>query len=94
MAEQITEKSKVSLPLQIFISVLVSLSIGITFIYGSYSGLSVADKDLQKAVDSKVDKTEFQRYTYTDSMDTKQFQREIRKDLLQIKRKLKIDPND
>lgn len=94
MTDDITEKSKVSLMIQIFISLIISLVIGVIFIYGTYTALSGADKELKREVDTKVEKGDFERYILADSLEQRHFQKEIRRDLLQIKRKLKIIEDD
>ena len=90
MAE-ITEKTPIKLTMRVFISMIVAVSMGLVYVFGLYSGLTGTDKELKKELDGKADKQEYRNHAYTDSVKFDYFSKDIKKDLRQIKRGLKIE---
>ena len=94
--KEITENTRIALPLKLEISMIVALITLVVLILKAYAGLTEFDRFVEKRLEEKCDKTEFSRHTYIDSLRFNYYAKDIQKDLRQIKKKLNIqeDGND
>jgi hypothetical protein len=73
----ITEKTKISLPISVWVVMIifiVSVIVSATF---SYSNLVGTDKENKQCIEKKLDKEIFEQYKYQQSVDQKELNRKL-----------------